>query len=472
MSVRHTHSYDDVIPLLALASEQHQVPGLAAAAVADGEVAHVAVHGWRDVERQAPMTADTPSRWYSISKALTAMALGRLVADGRLRWDQPVRELVPGLGFADPVSTERATVRDCLLHSTGLISGDWTWFGAPSDAAELLRRLPHVSCRPGFRAGHYYQNLNFTILGEVLTALGTDWHRAMRELLGSVGVRPITRLSEFVAADRALGYGPSGFSPALRVEDFDFEGIAPASAVCGSIADLAQVARAVAAGGKDLLPKKVWAELTRPVQAQGAPEWSELRQPCGAMAGRTIVYRGELVLQFAGGFRGYTSHLLAMPERKAAACAFVNRGASPVSEMLAWSLLDRAVGWDPLPWADRFLDQKRRQRRAGEQRLAGRLARPAAAWPIPAQGACGGFVHEGYGELVVAGSASGPRLQFRNADLPLMPRPDGSVSADGGTVDFPELCWDLFPEIDGDQVVAWRFGPDDASDPSRFLRVR
>lgn len=222
-----SHQFQDVAALLARVADDHKAPSVAAAAVVDGQIAHVATQGYRDLERRLPMTADTPSRWYSISKPLTGLAFAQLVHQGKLRWDQPVAQLVPGLRFADAVATERATIADCLLHRTGLPSGDWTWFGAPSDPAELLRRLPHVACTPGFRAGHHYQNLHFTILGEVFRAAGTDWHQALRDLLVSLGVQPLTRLSEFVAADRALGYGPNGFTPPFPVADFDFEAIAP-----------------------------------------------------------------------------------------------------------------------------------------------------------------------------------------------------------------------------------------------------
>ncbi len=445
--------FSDVPELLARVAGEHVVPGLAAAAVANGEIAHVATHGWRDLERQLPMTADTPSRWYSISKPLTALALAKLVD-----LDRPVREFLPGLRFADPVATERATVRDCLLHRTGLPGGDWTWIDGPALPGMLLERLPHVPCRPGFRAGHFYQNLNFTILGEVFKAAGTTWHQAIHDLLDPLGIKPLTKLSEFVAVERALGYGPNDFMPAEPTADFDFEAIAPASAVCGSITELAKLGLFLARGGAK--------SVTTPVLGLPAPEWKEWRSPCVAVAGRTVVYRGELVLQWAGGFRGYTSHLLAIPERKIAACALSNRSGSPASDLLAWSLLDRAAGWEPVAWADRFLEQKKRFRKASEKRLATRLARPSV--PCPVRKVAGTFAHPVYGELTVM---DGPRLRFRSVELPLVWREDGSVSADGSGHDFSEINWDLRAEVQGDEVMAWHFNPDDAGAPLRFARM-
>jgi len=457
-----------VAALLARVSDDHKVPGLAAAGIVDGAVAYVGVHGWRDAERQLPLTADTPSRWYSISKPLTALALARLVASGKLSWDQPVGQVVPGLKFADPVATEYATVADCLLHRTGLPSGDWTWWDAPSDSGELLRRLPHIPCPGGFRAGHQYQNLGFTIVAEVFKAAGTDWHQAIRDLLEPLGIKPLTRLGEFIASDRALGYGPNGFSAPIPVADFDFEGIAPASALCGSITDLARIAGALAKGGADLLPRAVWQEVTRSQWALAAPVWPELRQPCVSLAGHNVVYRGELVMQWAGGWRGYVAHVLALPSRRVAACAVANRTSSAAAEVMAFEVLDRAAGWDPLPWSERFLEQKKKFRKAGEKRLADRLSRPVAPWP--ATTVCGRYWHPGYGDLMVVEAGRGLQLRFRHVDLPLTPRPDGMISADGGTVDFAELCWDLRPEVEDRRVVAWRFNPDCPAAPCRFVR--
>jgi CubicO group peptidase (beta-lactamase class C family) len=158
--------------------------------------------------------------------------------------------------------------------------------------------------------------------------------------------------------------------PAQRAEDFDFEGTAGASAVCGSIVELAQVGRMMALGGtvdgRTIVSPDTWKELTRPVLAQPDPSDKQLRQPCVALAGVRVVYRGEIMLRWAGGFTGYTSHVVALPERRVAACALVNRSASPASDLLAFSMLDRAVPARLAavgPARERTLQRRRQSRR-------------------------------------------------------------------------------------------------------------
>ena len=458
--------FADVEALLARVAEEHAVPGLASAVMIEGALAHVATHGWRDRERGLPMTDATPSRWYSISKPITSLALAQLVAQGRLRWDDVVSRLVPEVRFADPVATERADIRDCLLHRTGLPDGNWTWWQAPSDPRALLQRLPHFPCSAGFRVGHHYQNLGFTLLGEVFRACGTTWHQAIQDLLQPLGIHPMTRLAEFVASDRMVGYGPNGFLPARPSADFDFEGIAPASAVCGSILELAKLGSALAYGGRDLLPAAVWADVIQPELAIGATPWEEMLQPAVALAGRSLVYRGEWVIDWAGGWQGYASRLLAMPSRRIAVCTLANRTSSSAADLLAFSLLDRAAGWEPRPWAERFLDLKRTQRRAARQRLTDRLARPRRTWW--ASGACGRFRHGGYGDIVVAYP---DRLRFRDIDLALLAHPDGSFSAVADEFDLGEFYFDLRPEVHAGEVVAWLANPELHGPPCRFERV-
>lgn len=457
------HAFLDT--LLQEVSTRFAVPGLQAGFVSNGEIQEVAAHGWRDLESQLPVTTQTPSRWYSISKPLTALALARLVGQGKLAWDQPVSELVPGLRFHDPVATERATIRDCLLHRTGLPAGDWTWFGAPPDPQELIQRIPHIPCHIGFRRERCYQNLHFTILGEVIRSTGSDWHESMHELLEPLGIHPLTTLSEFIASPRMLGYGPGSLKPPQRSADIDFEGTAPASSVCGTIEELARLAQAMARDGEGLLDADRWTEVNHPALASASTEWPEILQPCASLGGNIVVYRGETVLHWAGGFRGYTSHIVALPRRQAAAVSLTNRSASPASDALAWTLLDCALGIEPAPWTGRFLKQKQRFRQAGAERLARRLAAPAAPWPFADFAAS--FHHPGFGELAIDGQRN---LRFRGETLPLVARQGGCLGADGLSTDGTELCWDLQPEIRDKRLDALLFDPLEAGYRYRFAR--
>ena len=77
-------------------------PGLAIAVVKDGRV--VLAKGYGVLERGKAAAADSQTLFAigSTTKAMTVAALGMLVDEGKLRWDDPVTKHLPGFQLADP----------------------------------------------------------------------------------------------------------------------------------------------------------------------------------------------------------------------------------------------------------------------------------------------------------------------------------------------------------------------------------
>lgn len=112
-----------------------ELPGVALVVSIGGEVVLDVVDGWRDIEREAPMTADTVVRIYSMSKAVTSAVVLSLVDEGRLSLDDAVADYLPELGRASvlagvengrPVTRparHAMRVRHLLSHTSGLVSG-------------------------------------------------------------------------------------------------------------------------------------------------------------------------------------------------------------------------------------------------------------------------------------------------------------------------------------------------------------
>jgi CubicO group peptidase (beta-lactamase class C family) len=71
------------------------IPGASVAVAVDGEIVWAEGLGWADVENRVGVTSLTRFRTASISKALTAAAVGQLVEAGRLDLDAPVQRYVP-----------------------------------------------------------------------------------------------------------------------------------------------------------------------------------------------------------------------------------------------------------------------------------------------------------------------------------------------------------------------------------------
>ncbi len=117
-----------IVTLVEEAVERREVAGAVTLVARLGRVGHLEAVGWRDVERRAPMEADTLFRIASMTKAVTSVAAMRLYESGALLLDDPVSRyipafasvevLAPGGGLAPPARP--VTIRHLLTHTSGL----------------------------------------------------------------------------------------------------------------------------------------------------------------------------------------------------------------------------------------------------------------------------------------------------------------------------------------------------------------
>ncbi|WP_128376412.1 serine hydrolase domain-containing protein [Streptomyces cavernae] len=161
------HQPDHVQRQLDLLVERGGVPG---ALAHDGRTTHTA--GVADLESGRPMVdARGRFRLASNTKAFTAAAVMRLVADGHIRLDDRVGAYVPQL-------TERTiTVRQLLKQTSGLPEYtslvDWNRPGTAQDYLALA-----LTEKPVFESGTDwgYSNTNYLVLGMVIDEVsGVDF---------------------------------------------------------------------------------------------------------------------------------------------------------------------------------------------------------------------------------------------------------------------------------------------------------
>jgi CubicO group peptidase (beta-lactamase class C family) len=126
------------------------VPGMAIAIVKDGKVVVAKGYGVRKLGDPAPVDGKTLFEIASNSKAFTAAGLAMLVDEGKLAWDDPVTKHLPGFQMYDSYVTGQMTVRDLLVHRSGLGlgAGDLLWW--PSTNSAPTRSSPNcvTSSRP------------------------------------------------------------------------------------------------------------------------------------------------------------------------------------------------------------------------------------------------------------------------------------------------------------------------------------
>jgi CubicO group peptidase (beta-lactamase class C family) len=159
------------------AMAQWKVPGLAVAVVKDGHVVLARGFGVRELGKRGSVDADTLFDIGSNTKAFTAAALGTLVAAGKLEWDDPVLDHVPGFRLESPYVTQQITLRDLLAHRSGYCDPFAMWYFSDDTTANVIARLRYQQPSYGFRAHFCYDNAMYLVASTFVPAIsGTSWN--------------------------------------------------------------------------------------------------------------------------------------------------------------------------------------------------------------------------------------------------------------------------------------------------------
>ncbi|HEY4112347.1 serine hydrolase [Puia sp.] len=173
---------------------QFDVPGIAVCVIKDGKIVHSKGYGVRSLATRKPVDENTLFGIASNSKAFTTAALGMLVDEGKIRWDDRVRQYIPEFKLHDPYVTEEFTIRDLLCHRSGLGlgAGDLMFFPDSSDFTipDILHNLQFLKPVTSFRSTYAYDNNLYIVAGEIVARVsGMSWEDFIeRRILGPLGM--------------------------------------------------------------------------------------------------------------------------------------------------------------------------------------------------------------------------------------------------------------------------------------------
>ncbi len=245
------------------------VPGIAIAVIKDGKVIHSKGYGVRSLNTMQKMDENTLFGIASNSKAFTAAALGMLVDEGKIKWDDKVRDYIPEFKLYSPYVSEEFTIRDLLTHRSGLGlgAGDLMFFPDSSDFVlkDIIYNLRFLKPVSGFRTKYDYDNNLYIVAGEVIARVsGQSWDDFIEERI----MKPIGMSHSAASFDRLKDKSDviDGHAPV----DGKVQVIARSSLKVGhsagginsSIADLSKWVLLQLANGKygDGLSKKLFSE--------------------------------------------------------------------------------------------------------------------------------------------------------------------------------------------------------------------
>src|SRR6202035_3362375 len=195
------------------------VPGMAIAIVENDQVTLAKGFGTKRLGSPDPVDADTIFPTGSTGKAFTVAALGILVDEGKIGWDDKVIDRLPGFQMYDPWVTREMTIRDLLVHRSGLGLGAGDLLFVPRtnlSRAESVRRLRYIKPATSFRSGFAYDNILYMVAGQLIEAVsGETWEKFTAEhVLKPAGMLHSTtdNVARFATEDRAQPHARTGGS--------------------------------------------------------------------------------------------------------------------------------------------------------------------------------------------------------------------------------------------------------------------
>src|ERR1700723_2003851 len=161
--------------------KQFGVPGMAVAIVENDKVTLAKGFGVKRLGSPERVDAGTIFPTGSTGKAFTVAALGILVDQGKIGWDDKVIDHLPGFQMYDPWVTREMTIRDLLVHRSGLGLGAGDLLFVPRtnlSRAESVRRLRYIKPATSFRSGFAYDNILYMVAGQLIEEVsGETWEK-------------------------------------------------------------------------------------------------------------------------------------------------------------------------------------------------------------------------------------------------------------------------------------------------------
>jgi CubicO group peptidase (beta-lactamase class C family) len=321
------------------------VPGLVYGVVVDGKLVHVHGLGVQDIETATPVTAESLFRIASMSKAFTALAILKLRDDGKLSLDAAAETYIPEIrSWAYPTTdSPKITVRNLLTHSSGFVEdnpwGDRQQVMTPQAFTALLKDGVAFSRSPGLAME--YSNMGYAMLGRIIgNVSGTRYQDYIgRELFAPLGMVS-TGFDVFAspAARRAIGFSWRDdhwvSQPDMKDGEFGAMGGIETSANDYAKWVAALLAAWPARDGADTGPVKratIREIVTGANFAAGQNRSSAVGPPCRQSTAYGMAWGviddcdlGRIVTH-TGGYPGYGSVVMLLPDKGVGIFAFANR---------------------------------------------------------------------------------------------------------------------------------------------------
>ena len=231
--------FEQIAALVTQKMAEYNVPGVALGVAKNGAT-QLRGFGVTNVDDPQPITPETIFPIASISKTVTATAIMRLVEQGQIDLEAPVRTYLPDFAVQDPVASREVAIWHLLTHTPGW-EGQLTTQDRGSETlaffAASMTDLPQLA-PPG--AAWSYNNAGFTLAGRVIEAVTK---RPIQDAIRTLVFEPVglthafTRLEDVVTHRFSVAHRTQNGKPVV-MRPYSRSSSVTAGGVSMSLADL------------------------------------------------------------------------------------------------------------------------------------------------------------------------------------------------------------------------------------------
>jgi CubicO group peptidase (beta-lactamase class C family) len=411
----------DLDSYVASSMKTFDVPGLAVAIVKDGKILVAKGYGVRKLGDSTPVDEFTTFGIGSNTKAFTTAALATLVDEGKLSWDDPVYQRLPGFVMYDPYVSHEMTIRDLLTHRSGMGLGEGDllfWPHTTYSREEIIYKLRFMKPASSFRSHYAYDNLLYMTAGQIVPAVtGVSWDDYIRQhIFTPLGMNHsnVTNANIQPSDDRAFPHSRvDGKLQVIPFENLDNAG--PAGSINSCAADMAkwvqmQLNRGKFAGRDRRLfseerSKEMWSPQTILPIGNPPPALAALKANFAdyALGWALRDYHGRKLVGHTGGVGGFVSRVMLVPEENLGVVILTNAEEDGAFDSILFHVLDYYFRLPPTDWISAFKSREDTQEKdAAEAMKKAESARATDSRPsLPLEKYAGAYNDGWYGPITI-----------------------------------------------------------------------
>src|SRR5579863_5235813 len=422
----------DLDTYVASSMKTFDVPGMAVAIVKDGKVAVAKGYGVRKLGEPTPVDEFTMFGIGSNTKAFTTTALATLVDEGKLAWDDPVYQRLPGFVMYDPYVSHEMTIRDLLTHRSGMGLGEGDLLFWPQSTYmrdEIIYKLRFMKPASSFRSRFAYDNLLYMTAGQIIPAVtGGSWDDYIRQhIFAPLGMSHSNVSNAAFKSGDDYAFPHSRLDGKLQVIPFEIlDNAGPAGSINSCAADMAKWVQLQLNRGKfvdhdgrlfsEARSHEMWTPQTILPIGNPPPPLAGLKANFSDYALGWFLrdYHGRKLVGHTGGVAGFVSRVELVPEENLAVVVLTNAEEGGAFDSIVYHLLDHYLNLSPTDWTAAFKALEDKQEKdAAETMKKAEGSRAANSKPsLPLEKYAGQYADAWYGPITIRSENSGLVITF------------------------------------------------------------